>query len=654
MTFVAILVAMAWPLVGSGATQDTPQATMAPATPPSAEQADPALAAAVAMVEKSDRYLHHSRLKPGMKGYGLTVLSGTRPVRFDVEIISVMTRWGPHQDVILARLGGPDMERLGVSSGMSGSPVYVRDDRDGKDKLIGAVAFAFFATKEPICGIQPITQMLAIPQGSSPGTPGQPADATADSSDDKSSRELLAAAMDPRQTDLISVLGRVQGQRWRRSSPAGNELAPLATPLMIRGLSESTFQRLRQPFLEAGLMPVQAGGVSGQAADGNAAFVPGSAISISLATGDLDISAVGTVTDVTGDRLLALGHSLFAEGDVEIPIGPAQVHTVVPTLLISFKLGSGTGVSGAMVRDERVGVRAVLGRSASMIPVTVKVDWPDRGQSQQFHYAIARHRTYTPMLVSMVAEESASGWRDLPELHTVRHSVDIDFGSLGHYHAANVASGSSTNLAMTDLVRPLIVMLNNPLAPPATIKAIDVQITVEPADRSAEILDLRLDGRVYRPGDQVTGRATIKPFRKPRQTIAVRLDLPADLPDGSYTLTACDSGSATQLMVNEMPQRFDPRTVEDLFQAVQRLSEYQGDSLYLRLPLVGKNLAIGSKELTDLPESRKNILSQAALGSDAKTFTQSLVIPVSCDYVLVGEATATLEVQRELKQTPMR
>ena len=39
---------------------------------------------------------------------------------------------------------------------MSGSPVYV----DGK--LIGAVAFAFPFSKEPIAGIQPIAQMIRI------------------------------------------------------------------------------------------------------------------------------------------------------------------------------------------------------------------------------------------------------------------------------------------------------------------------------------------------------------------------------------------------------------------------------------------------------------------------------------------------------------
>src|SRR3712207_8474892 len=36
------------------------------------------------------RSLPLSEVKPGMKGYGLTVFSGTTPERFDVEIISTL------------------------------------------------------------------------------------------------------------------------------------------------------------------------------------------------------------------------------------------------------------------------------------------------------------------------------------------------------------------------------------------------------------------------------------------------------------------------------------------------------------------------------------------------------------------------------------
>ena len=126
-----------------------------------AKRVDTRLAAAEKHVAKSDRYLHHSVLRRGMKGYGLTVMAGLKPIKFDAEIVSVVSRFGPHLDVILARLAGHKLEKTMIISGMSGSPVYMKDPKDGKFKMIGAVAYGWNGQNEPLCGIQPITQMLA-------------------------------------------------------------------------------------------------------------------------------------------------------------------------------------------------------------------------------------------------------------------------------------------------------------------------------------------------------------------------------------------------------------------------------------------------------------------------------------------------------------
>src|SRR5437763_8633726 len=91
-----------------------------------------------------------------MKGYGKTVFQGTKIEQFDVELLGVLKNFAPKQDMILARLSGGPLARTGVIASMSGSPVYI----DGK--LLGAVAFSFPYSTEPIAGIQPIQQMLGL------------------------------------------------------------------------------------------------------------------------------------------------------------------------------------------------------------------------------------------------------------------------------------------------------------------------------------------------------------------------------------------------------------------------------------------------------------------------------------------------------------
>src|SRR5260370_37247088 len=92
----------------------------------------------------------------GLRGIGKTVFSGSKIEEFQVEILGVLENVGPRQSVILARLSGGPLEKTGVMQGMSGSPVYING------RLAGAVALAFNFAKEPIAGIRPIEEMLAI------------------------------------------------------------------------------------------------------------------------------------------------------------------------------------------------------------------------------------------------------------------------------------------------------------------------------------------------------------------------------------------------------------------------------------------------------------------------------------------------------------
>ena len=49
---------------------------------------------------------------------------------------------------------------------MSGSPVYLKDDA-GRERMIGAFAYGWPLTKDPIAGVQPIEYMLTLPGESS-------------------------------------------------------------------------------------------------------------------------------------------------------------------------------------------------------------------------------------------------------------------------------------------------------------------------------------------------------------------------------------------------------------------------------------------------------------------------------------------------------
>ncbi|MGQ9731295.1 MAG: SpoIVB peptidase S55 domain-containing protein, partial [Candidatus Zipacnadales bacterium] len=95
-------------------------------------------------------------VKPGMRGTGKSVFKGVEITEFGVEVLGVLPKANLGGDLVLIRvLDGPVVERdCGVVGGMSGSPVTING------RLLGAIAYTFGFSKEPIGGVTPIESML--------------------------------------------------------------------------------------------------------------------------------------------------------------------------------------------------------------------------------------------------------------------------------------------------------------------------------------------------------------------------------------------------------------------------------------------------------------------------------------------------------------
>src|ERR1017187_5203425 len=128
--------------------------------------AAPAAAAAMPSVAPiGAKFFPLAEVRRGLHGVAYTVFEGVTPEPMQVEILGVLNdAIGPGQDMILARLSGEKAEYTGVVAGMSGSPVYI----DGR--LVGAIGYRIGQfSKEPICGITPIEQMLEVRDGQARG-----------------------------------------------------------------------------------------------------------------------------------------------------------------------------------------------------------------------------------------------------------------------------------------------------------------------------------------------------------------------------------------------------------------------------------------------------------------------------------------------------
>src|SRR5262249_2216841 len=152
--------------------------------------------------------------------------------RFDVEVLGLLRRYAPRQDLILARVSGAGLENSGIIAGMSGSPIYI------EGKLVGALAYGWPFSKDPICGITPIQSMLDIRHA--PASPPIPIGGAAGTSARTASfvSAFSQGRFDGRLEELLRPL----------KAPAGAEVAALPLPVSFGGavLPGQLFDRVAQ------------------------------------------------------------------------------------------------------------------------------------------------------------------------------------------------------------------------------------------------------------------------------------------------------------------------------------------------------------------------------------------------------------------------
>src|SRR5687767_6148541 len=70
-----------------------------------------------APVRSADAVMNVGDVKPGMKGYAVTVFEGEASDRFEIEVVDVIKNYLPKQDAVLFKSTDPRLEHSGIVGG---------------------------------------------------------------------------------------------------------------------------------------------------------------------------------------------------------------------------------------------------------------------------------------------------------------------------------------------------------------------------------------------------------------------------------------------------------------------------------------------------------------------------------------------------------
>ena len=552
-------------------------------------------------------YWDVGQIRPGMKGTGRTVMVGTKLEEFGAEVLGVMRDVSPGRDMVLCRLTGCNLEHAGIIQGMSGSPIYI----DGK--LLGAVAFAWEFAKDPIAGVTPFSQMcqyvrsndrrIAAESKSHVGGKFHAANFGVSLLIDGLSPEAPTRPLSSSQP--ITVSGGGTGG-----------MTPIVTPLAASGFGPRALNFLSDRLQPLGMAPMSGGAAPERVIreEGDRPLAPGSPLSIAMVLGDFDLSGIGTVTHVEGDRVYGFGHPMFSLGACEFPMMTGYIHTVYPRASVSMKMGSPLKVVGVIDTDVSTSVAGRIGPKPDMLPLSVRVKTSQFADAHTYRVQMVREPVLLPNLIMAVLTNAIDTEGNLPEELTAQLSATIHIKGFDAISVSDSFSGPRYTgpMGAAALFSPLASMVNilvkNSMAP-VRIESIDCDVQIEPGRKVAQIEAVRLVSETIEPGHDLKAIVTLKPFKGERETVELAIPIPADFPVGPSEAVFCDASNSIRRKLRNDPAVLEPRDLDGVIRTIRLQTEPKRTAVYAHIASPERGLSVQGQSLPNLPGSVRAVFA---------------------------------------------
>jgi hypothetical protein len=598
------------------------------------------LALVVVSLPAAPPYYPIDRVKPGMVATGYTVWQGDKIEPFEAHIIGVLRNViGPKRDLILAKLEGGPLAHTGVIAGMSGSPVYI----DGQ--LVGAVSYSLGAfSKEPIAGITPIAEMIDAATLDTP----RPPMGTRARLEMPVTRDSVAAAMRGSMSwarPFAERSGDVQVFGDGVSGQVATLLRPIATPLSLGGFSPDVAEMLGASFRDYGFMPMAGAGAAGQSAASSAGapLKPGSAVGINIVSGDFNMGATGTVTEVVGNKIYAFGHPFFNLGPIAFPMTQAYIHTLLPSLTSSMKISTLGDVIGTVQQDRATTIAGLTGSGPSTIPVKISLE-SERGFKKTFEFQVVNDQLFTPLFTYASILSTLTSYERETGAATFNIKGTMNVKSHGEIRIEDLFSGNTASTSTAgSVMAPLTFLLDNDFEP-IQIEAVDLTIQSTEQPRTATIERVWLDGVRARPGRTVPLKVLMRGYRGEEVVHTVPLEIPAAA-SGSLSVMVSDGARLAQWERREVRQPTEPRSVPQLMRALNTVRK--NNRLYVRLLANDAGAVVRGEPLSSLPPSVLGVLEADRSTGDFIPLRNATLgewnLPT--EYAVVGSRILTINIE---------
>ena len=563
------------------------------------------------------------KIRPGLKGKVYTVMQGTEVVTLDAEIYGVLRDFiGPKIHLIIGKLVDERTKLTGAVHGMSGSPLYI------EGKITGALSYRLTQfEKEGWCGFTPIADMIAADGAPPPLRKSVP----------------LAS---PRRTEPQLAPASTRDFTLSGGVPTG--FRPLGVPVTFSGVHPRVFEWLSAEFARFNrdglLLPTLGGG--GQEDKPLAGELePGAPVAGVLACGDLHAAGTGTLTWRKGRKVLGFGHPFSQVGSLALPMARAEIVATISSYMYPHKLSNTRQVVGTITQDRLTAIAGEIGPLPPMTEMTVRLH-SARGE-RTFRTRLFQHPDMTPAIAASCIGNAMQNTLEYSREFSMRLSADIETQGHGKVHIEEFYAGEVRDHAapMQDFAAVLAELLDNRFATPQ-VGRINVDVRMDEEQRTTDLGDVVTDRDRAKPGDTVTLRATLKPWRGKARVETLTFTVPEDVRAGELEILVGNAAAADALDGRRGFERLE--RAQNLDQLVRLLNlRRPKDALYLRVTRRADGIVLGDQRMTALPPSAMMLYDSNRTALEGTRLTTAAVLEKRFPMDAVVRGSQTLKIKIE-------
>jgi hypothetical protein len=387
-------------------------------------------------------------------------------------------------------------------------------------------------------------------------------------------------------------------------------------------------------------------------------MVPGQSVGAQLVGGDIDLTAVGTVTYVKDDVVLAFGHPMASLGTTDVPLVASYVHGVMPSQNISFKLASGGQKLGHFTQDRPWCLGGRLGTEAKLIEGRLQISDVDRRVARTYRVEVLRNRSLTSMLLVAVVSGAIASVGP-PAEGTTRARFTLEAEGLPRLERENTytveGGGGLLSLLLGALggaespageLDDMLDVLQNSEFGEAKLERLGVEVELSKTRRLARLEDVFISTPVVKPGDSVEVAITVRASNGGLVQIARAIEIPQTCPPGRVRVGIAGGRSVEGLRSRlEISQ---PRPVTMTQMVEQMMARPSNDELIIDVALPTIGIEARGYAFQDLPPAAIELL-RAATARRLRPLRDHVETRSKTEWVVSGSQVLTLTVEGKEK-----